>query len=361
MPAAFISRFRLLRKSRSLTSALLAGRPWPEPKNPNQRGRAGRRTATAHSRGQGSGPLMKDRERRRPSFDSLSGGYPTVDLHVADVPYGSRSRAQVEVEASATGWFATAAFSSCLASGILGFAGFAKPPLGVGSTLLMTFAAGLAVLLVRQDPHRLVTRLLSKVRLLATFTAVLALAAAVIMAASSTRNGYGWLLILFVISLFPTALVTSSWSIALARSVWAKPRESPWEHHRPRKSRRGSDDPDLAAQLGNHDRHEALAQAMDNEEYPYDWAYRKLGFSLPAIRVASSEGERQSYPWDKAFTAIFGDRLNTYLQILGTRKRNQVSLLAVRANMRHNRQAPTCTKFVPWRLEIGAVLTSACG
>ncbi len=338
-----------------IKSVLLAGRPKPEPAQTP----AASATCTASQGSQYA--LMKDRERRRPSFDALNGGYPTVDLHVADVPYGSRSRAQVEVEASATGWFATAAFSSWLASGILGFAAFAKPPLGVGSTLLMTFAAGLAVLLVRQDPHRLVTGLLSKVRLLATFTAVLALAAAVIMAASSTRNGYGWLLILFIISLFPTALVTTSWSSALARSVWAKPRESPWEHHRPRKSRRGSDDPDLAAQLENHDRHEALAQAMDNEEYPYDWAYRKLGFSHPAIRVASSEGERQSYPWDKAFAATFGDRLNSYLQILGTRKRNQVSLLVVQANIRHNRQAPTCTKFVPWRLEIGAVsLTSAC-
>jgi hypothetical protein len=299
-----------------IRSVLLAGRPQPEPPPTPA---ASKTCAVSYG---SQDVLMKYRERRRPSFDALGGGYPTVDLHVADVPYGSRSRAQVEVEASATGWFATAAFSSCLASGILGFAAFAKPPLGVGSTLLMTFAAGLAVLLVRQDPHRLVTRLLSKVRLLATFTAVLALAAAVIMAASSTRNGYGWLLILFIISLLPTALVTASWSMALARSVWAKPKESPWEHHRPRKSRSGSGDPDLIEQPENHDRHEALAQAMDIEKYPYDWAYRKLGFSHPAIRVASIEGERQSYPWDKAFDAIFSDRLNSYLQILRTRKRN---------------------------------------
>jgi hypothetical protein len=324
-----------------IKSVLLAGRPIPESAT-----QAASATCTASQGSQYT--LMKDRERRRPSFDAISGGYPTVDLHVADVPYGSRSRAQVEVEASATGWFATAAFSSCLASGILGFAAFAKPPLGVGSTLLMTFAAGLAVLLVRQDPHRLVTRLLSKVRLLATFTAVLALAAAVIMASSSTRNGYAWLLILFIVSLFPTSLITASWSIALARSAWAKPRESPWEHHRPRQSRRGSDDPDLAAQLENQERHEVLAQAMDNEDYPYDWAYRKLGFPLPAIRVASSEGERQLYPWDKAFAAVFDDRLNSYLQGFGNRESQLgLSLLVVQANIRHNYQASTCAKFVP--------------
>ena len=327
-------------------SVLLAGRPKPE----SAQTPAASATCTASQGNQYA--LMKDRERRRPSFDAISGGYPTVDLHVADVPYGSRSRALVEVEASATGWFATAAFSSCLASGILGFAAFAKPPLGVGSTLLMTFAAGLAVLLVRQDPHRLVTRLLSKVRLLATFTAVLALAAAVIMAASSTRNGYTWLLVLFIVSLFPTALVTASWSIALARSAWAKPTESPWEHHRPRKSRRGSDDPDLAAQLENNDRHETLAQTMEKETYPYDWAYNKLGFSRSAIRVASSEGDRlgssegegQSYPWDKAFAAKFDDRLNSYLQAIETSNHNQVSLLVAQTNTKYSRQAPTCTK-----------------
>jgi hypothetical protein len=141
-----------------IKSVLLAGRPQPEPMpapTPPAMGAAHQRPECA---------LMKTRERRRPSFDAISGGYPTVDLHVADVPYGSRSRAQVGVEASATGWFATAVFSSWLGSGILGFAAFAKPQPGVGSTLLM----------------------------LATFTAVLALAAAVIMASSNLGSDYSW-------------------------------------------------------------------------------------------------------------------------------------------------------------------------
>jgi len=51
-------------------------------------------TPAASATGQIERPAaMKDRERRRPSFDSITGGYPTVDLHVAEVPYGSRSRA----------------------------------------------------------------------------------------------------------------------------------------------------------------------------------------------------------------------------------------------------------------------------
>jgi hypothetical protein len=44
--------------------------------------------------------LLNPRPRRRPSFDSVGGGDPTVDLHVADVPYGSLSRAQVELQAN---------------------------------------------------------------------------------------------------------------------------------------------------------------------------------------------------------------------------------------------------------------------
>ncbi len=293
-----------------VNSVLLAGRPKPEPVPPT--------TPPAPAAGQDeSSAVMKDRGRRRSSFDAISGGYPTVDLHVADVPYGARSYAHVEVEARATGWFATAAFSSWLASGVLGFAAFAKPQLGVGSTLLMSFAAGLAVLLVRQDPHRLVTRLLSKVRLLATLAAVLALAAAVVMAAPDPGAAYAWLLALFIVGLVPTVLITGSWSRALARSLRGRPRESPWEHHRPRKSKvESAADPDVAALLENCDRHETLAQRMEDAEYPYDWAYRELRFSRPAIRVASSEGGRHRYLWDKAFAGEFGGRLEARLQVV---------------------------------------------
>jgi hypothetical protein len=291
-----------------IKAALLAGRPKPEP-------RPAATTPAASATGQIKRPAtMRDRERRRPSFDSITGGYPTVDLHVAEVPYGSRSRAQVEVEARVGGWFGTAVLSSWLASGILLFAYLASPQLGIGSTLLMSFAAGLAVLLVRQDPHRLVTRLLSKVRLLATFAALLALAAAVVMA-SNNPDTHSWLLTLFIASLVPTLLIFTSWLLALSRSLRGKPKESPWEHHRPRKSKLESEDPELATQLKNETRHETLARKMEDKPYPYDWAHHKLGFPRPAIRVASSEGERHTHKWDKAFARTFHARLETYLEV----------------------------------------------
>jgi hypothetical protein len=55
---------------------------------------------------------------------------------------------------------------------------------------------------------------------------------------------------------------------------------------------------------------------MEHEAYPYDWAYKKLGFFQSAIRVASSEDERQSFPWTKAFADDFDGRFNSYLQTI---------------------------------------------
>lgn len=293
-----------------INAVLLAGRPKPEP-NPA----AVTSAACPASRGKASTPI-KDRQRRRPSFDAISGGYPTIDLHVADVPYGSRSQAQVEVEARVTGWFGTAVFSSWLASAVLLFASLARPQPGVGSGLLMSFAAGLAVLLVRQDPHRLVTMLLSKVRMLATVAAVLALAAAVVMASNNQDGAHDWLWALFAASLIPTSLVSASWLLALRRFLCHKPEESPWEHHWPGKSKLESEDFELPAQLKNKAQHEMLALQMEDEDYPYDWAHRQLGFFQPAIRVASCEGERQKHMWDNAFALEVHNRLQRHFKAL---------------------------------------------
>jgi len=293
-------------------AALLAGRPKPEAK-----------TSALPAVGEVNGSaMMKERQRRRPSFDSIDGGYPTVDLHVAGVPYGSRSRVRVEVEARVGGWFATAVFSSWLASAILLFAYLARPKLDVGSALLVSFAAGLAALLVRNDPHRLVTRLLSKVRLLATFAAVLALAAAVVLAFGRPQAAHDWLLVLFIASIVPTALISLSWLFALRRSLRNDPQESPWEHHRPRKSKSTSQDPEQAAQLKDETRHETLASKFENAPCPYDLAYEKLGFNRPAIRVASCESGRQTYPWNKEFADAFHRRLDEYLAAVTAQRPN---------------------------------------
>jgi hypothetical protein len=139
------------------------------------------------------------------------------------------------------------------------------------------------------------------------------------MASRNLDDAHGWLLGLFLASLVPTALITVSWFLALMRSVQDKAEESPWEHHRPRKSARGSYDPGQPALPENAKRYETLTQVMEKSKYPYDCAHDKLGFSRPAIRVASIEGERQTYPWDKAYSETFNGRLGAYLETIAGR------------------------------------------
>jgi hypothetical protein len=67
-----------------------------------------------------------------------------------------------------------------------------------------------------------------------------------------------------------------------------------------------------SAGLKDENRHETLARMMEDEEYPYDWAHRKPKFSEPAIHVASSEGDRMRYLWDKDFAHTFHRRLDAY-------------------------------------------------
>jgi hypothetical protein len=55
---------------------------------------------------------------------------------------------------------------------------------------------------------------------------------------------------------------------------------------------------------------------MEHAISPYDLAYEKLGFHQPAIRVASCEGDRQTYPWNKAFEEKFDDRLKKHLDAI---------------------------------------------
>jgi hypothetical protein len=76
-----------------------------------------------------------------------------------------------------------------------------------------------------------VTRLLSKVRLLANFSAVLALAAAVVMATNHPQSAHGVVLALLVASLVPTSLISASWLLALARA--AAPPDSPSSDREP--------------------------------------------------------------------------------------------------------------------------------
>lgn len=277
------------------------------------------------------------RVRRRPSFDSVGGGYPTVDLHVADVPFGSLSRAQVELQASPTGWLASAWLAVLLATLTLAAAWYADPGDAELPTLvLISYAAAMVAVVVRPDPHVMVTRLLRRVRVLAAGSAMLALAGGAAFAFLGPETAHTWLGAMALISLVPSLVLTVAWWLARQRLVrdrppskraaarrlkWAKleplPRPenestlararrrlrdarrtaplirlSPWEQHLP------------DTHLGSHvdpDYHVRLGEALDNADFPYDEAVVRLGFHRPGIKVASIEGERTKFRWTMEF------------------------------------------------------------
>jgi hypothetical protein len=241
------------------------------------------------------------RRRRRPSFDYIGDVYPTVDLHVVDVPVGSLSRAQVKLQASPTGWLTSAVISLWLASAILWVAFLAGSSGGeTAPSLLISLAAAMIAALARPDPHRMVTRLLTLVRVLAGAAAVMTLAGAVVFAFGFSR----WILLAFaVLSLGPALAVTQAWRASRRGGLLERSqrlvRLSPWEQHLPRTGR-NADQPEY---------HVTLARKLDKARYPYDQAVVELGFNEPAIRVASSEGVGDRFPWNREFHDAFQDRL----------------------------------------------------
>jgi hypothetical protein len=246
----------------------------------------------------GEGAPMKDRKRLRPSFDRIGGGYPTVDLHVADVPYGSRAHTRVKVEAPTSGWYASAVLSSWVATAVLLLAWIARPTGDVGSSLLMSFAAAYVAILARPDPHRLITRLLSKLRSLATVVALLSFAAAALVALADQTTAHRWLGPLFAASVATTSLISLSWLSAVWRKLSDDPQESPWVQRRPRQSRLPEEDP-----------HERIARIVEGADYPYDAAFIEFEFDRPAIRVDSCEGARSNLVWNRGFSQAFDSRL----------------------------------------------------
>jgi hypothetical protein len=261
------------------------------------------------------GPALDDeRLRRRPSYDSVRGGYPTVDLHVVDVPYGSRCRAQVALQANTTGWLSAAMVGAWAATGTLAAASFGvatkegaggrSPVAELGTVVLATFAAALVAVLVRPDPHRMVTRLLTLLRFLAGSSAVLTLVAAVMFAFFSAHSDEAlrWL---WPISLVPSVVVTAAFVAARLHAGREarrpRDRQSPWEQHAPRR--------DESPTIKGGEFHTELAKVLDDADHPYDTAVKRLRFDRPAIKVASSEGGRVDFPWTRAFRETFYERL----------------------------------------------------
>jgi hypothetical protein len=104
------------------------------------------------------------------------------------------------------------------------------------------------------------------------------------------------LAILALLSIVPTAIVGWAWVQAWRGGDTEE--ESPWEQHWPREG-------GVAPRQYNLD----LVTALERADRPYDKAIEDLGFMNDAIRVASSEGGRQSFPWTVQFEKDFKRRL----------------------------------------------------
>jgi hypothetical protein len=300
------------------------------------------------------------RRRRRPSFDFAGPGYATIDLHVADVPYGSLSRAQVLLRARPQGWVATSAACSWAVLIALSATGRSKLDHGIAATLLITLAAAIVALVVHEDEHRMVTRLLGLLKLVSAASVALIVIAA--LAAVTFDDHYSFVVVCAWVSVAPVAMTTLAWALStyslrdlggrdldrrllrwLARrntsestpsaesvTAWLLAlrhparviavaaqrtiehqmfiRESPWEQY-PLGGGADLESSEIAEERREQQR--SFAARLDAADFPYDVAVEKLRFDRPAIRVASAEGSRMDFTWNVANRTEFMHRLRT--------------------------------------------------
>jgi hypothetical protein len=222
--------------------------------------------------------LLAGRPREpAPSFDHVQGGFPTVGLHVIEVPNGSLSRAQIGLQVVTRGWVTASTLSCWAVFGLLLAVALHQADLkragDVPVLILVALAGAAAGIVAQSDGRGLAAHLLKWTRALATAAAVLPLVATTYIAFESADA-----------SRVPLAL----WSAAVAAAViallltavclvsWRRQRRSvcsPWEQNRSR-----DDVPDAPAD--------------------FDAAARSYRYDRPAVRVDSAEGWHTEFHWD---------------------------------------------------------------
>ncbi len=214
-----------------------------------------------------------------PSFDRVEGGFPTVGLHVIEVPNGSLCRAQIGLQVVTRGWLMTSMLSAWAVFGLLvacaRFPGSLQPDSGAPALILVGVAAGVAALIAKSATHGLAAHLLKWARTLAAVSAALPL----IVATSAVLQPRGsqhvvhvlWIAIATggAIALLLTAVCLLSW--------WRqrKSTRSPWEQ--------------------SHVRTDMPPQPRDFRKAIAEYHYDK-----PAMRVDSAEGWHTEFRWTEA-------------------------------------------------------------
>lgn len=215
-----------------------------------------------------------------PAFDRVQGCFPTVGLHVIEVPNGSLSRAQIGLQVANRGWLLTSMFSCWAVFGLLLAFAVHRAALKLTGDLpvviLIALAAAVAGFVAQSDAHGLAAHLLRWVRSLALIAAALPLVAMTFIAfeaAAPTHVGPAlWSAVGFSGAIALLLLTVCCRSGLQQRKIVL----SPWEQDRIRKP--------------------------DESPFPpeqFDLAEEEYGYNKPAMRVDTAEGWHTDFQLNK--------------------------------------------------------------
>jgi hypothetical protein len=216
-------------------------------------------------------------DSRRPSWDHVRGGYAVVGLHVVGVQPGSQSQAQVMLGVTPTSWLGLNTIASILNAslvaiacvlihqdGDLGTLPTSKEDL---ATWLLAVSGAVWAVVNRPDKHRMASRLLRGLRLLAFVSAGLP-----VVAAALYSSGWAAKRLVLYGALGVAVIVAVGFVVA-----WFKARDrdhdalSPWEQ-------------------GYHVVESEERSTLRLKTQSWEEAVMFFGFDKPAVKVASAEG-----------------------------------------------------------------------
>ena len=214
----------------------------------------------------------------QPSFDHVQGGFPTVGLHVIEVPNGSLSRVQIGLQVVNRGWLMMSMLSSWAVFFLLLAFALHQPEVIKGDVpplVLVALAGGIAALIAQSDGHALAAHLLRWARSLATVAVVLPLVATAYIALDAVnRPRVSWALWGVAAASGLIAIILSTVCF-LSWKRQSKSVRSPWEQNR------AFSKPPLQPETFNK-------------------GAAKNHYDKPAMRVDSAEGWHTEFLWDDA-------------------------------------------------------------
>jgi hypothetical protein len=230
-------------------------------------------------------------KEKKPSFDHVQGGFPTVGLHVIEVPNGSLSRAQIGLQVVNRGWLMTSMLSCWAVFGLLLAIALNQRAVLISGEVfplvLVALAAGIASLIAQSDTHALAAHLLRWARGLAALAVSLPLVATICIALGGNHKVHRHIVVPADVSYALWTAVVVGGVIAMILTTvcflsWQRQRKvvrSPWEqNHAPQQEKHKSDAPPPPKTFSKG------AEAYD--------------YNKPAMRVNSAEGWHTKFVWD---------------------------------------------------------------